>query len=176
MMGRNFIGLRRKATNALARVVSGRRILAACAFVFAASVSAAAQQQAQPYDLLPVPSVTVYPGDVIDRDMLKEMNFLPNTRSRYPVVDNIDALVGKVARRTLVPERLIPSNAVEEPEIIARGSLTRAVYQSGGLSMTAGVLALEAGSLGDVIRVRNVDSGQVIAGVVQADGSVKVGQ
>ncbi|WP_051630246.1 flagellar basal body P-ring formation chaperone FlgA [Afifella pfennigii] len=137
---------------------------------------AAAQQAAQPqYDLLPVPTVTIYPGQIIGADMIHELHFLPQTRSRFPIVDNPHALLGKVAKRTLIADRLIPANAVGEPELVTRGALTTARYNSGTLSMSAAVVALESGALGQLIRVRNVDSGQVIAGVVQADGSVRVG-
>ena len=34
---------------------------------------------------------------------------------------------------------------------------------------------LQDGSAGDLIRVRNIDSGAVIMGVVQPDGTVRVG-
>jgi flagella basal body P-ring formation protein FlgA len=36
-------------------------------------------------------------------------------------------------------------------------------------------MTLQAGALGAMIQVRNIDSGKVIVGLVQADGSVRVG-
>jgi len=157
----------------MARIAAAALLIALGAF---GAHGAAAQQAAQPeYDLLPVPSVTIYPGNIIRAEMIHELHFLPNTRSRFPIVDNTKDIVGKVAKRTLVADRLIPSNAIAEPEVITRGSLTTARYDIGGLSMTAGVVALESGTLGQLIRVRNTDSGQVIAGVVEADGTVRVG-
>ena len=137
---------------------------------------ARAQERPAPaYDVLPVPVTTIYPGDIIQPAMLRDANFLPGTLARNPVYADAGELVGKKARRTLVPDRLIARNAVAEPELVARGALTRAVYEIGGLSMAASVLALQDGMLGQLIQVRNVDSGRILTGVVQADGTVRLG-
>lgn len=153
----------------------GRFARAVLAALLLAGAGGAIAAEPQPYDVLPVPSVTIFPGDVIQDAMLKEQRFLPGTRSLYPIIDARAALVGKVARRTLVPDRLIPTNAVSEPELVTRGSLTTARFNASGLTMTASVVALQSGSLGQVIQVRNVDSGRVISGVVEVDGTVRVG-
>ncbi|WP_224404671.1 flagellar basal body P-ring formation chaperone FlgA [Afifella sp. IM 167] len=163
----------------LRRASSLARAARAAVFAFLLAIGAqgaSAQQVVQPeYDLLPVPNVTIFPGNVIRAEMLHELHFLPNTRSRFPIVVDVQDLVGKVAKRTLVADRLIPTNAVSEPELVSRGALTTARYDASGLSMTAGVVALESGYLGQIVRVRNIDSGKVIAGVVEADGTVRVG-
>ncbi|MCB1465922.1 MAG: flagella basal body P-ring formation protein FlgA [Rhizobiaceae bacterium] len=36
-------------------------------------------------------------------------------------------------------------------------------------------MCLESGSAGDFVRVRNVDSGKILSGVVANDGTVRVG-
>jgi flagella basal body P-ring formation protein FlgA len=36
-------------------------------------------------------------------------------------------------------------------------------------------VTLEPGSAGDVIKVRNMDSGRVFSGIVMADGTIRVG-
>jgi flagella basal body P-ring formation protein FlgA len=156
---------------------ASRRALLAALLLAAAGgpLAQAADTAESQYDVLPVPAVTIYPGDLIQDAMLKEQFFLPGTRARYPVAAERAALIGKVARHTLVPDRLIPTNAVSEPELVANGALTTAVFESGALSMTATVVALQGGALGQLIQVRNVDSGRVVAGLVQGDGTVRVG-
>jgi flagella basal body P-ring formation protein FlgA len=161
-----------------ASAAGAMRALFICLFLAAATGAALAQADepaSTSYDVLPVPAVTIYPGDIIQDAMLTEQHFLPGTRSRFPVVLERSAVIGKVARRTLVPDRLIPTNAIAEPEVVTSGALTRAVFQSSGLSMTASVVALQSGTLGQLIQVRNVDSGRVVAGIVQPDGTVRVG-
>ncbi len=49
------------------------------------------------------------------------------------------------------------------------------VYSEGGLVIVTSGAALQDGSIGDVVRVRNSDSGVTVSGAVQPDGSVRVG-
>lgn len=155
----------------------GMAALAALVLSAAAGVGSVHAQavDANGYERLPVPTLTIYPGDEITDAMLIEQHFLPGTQAMYPVIAARSALLGKVARRTLLPGRLIPVNAVSEPELVKSGALTHAVFEEAGLSLTTIVLPLQSGSLGQLIQVRNVDSGQVIAGVVQTDGTIRVG-
>ena len=44
----------------------------------------------------------------------------------------------------------------------------------GGLTITTYAAALQAGGVGDLIKVRNPESGIVVTGTVQPDGSVRV--
>jgi flagella basal body P-ring formation protein FlgA len=36
-------------------------------------------------------------------------------------------------------------------------------------------VTLEPGSAGDLVKVRNIDSGKILSGTVMADGSIRVG-
>lgn len=49
------------------------------------------------------------------------------------------------------------------------------IYADGGLLIMTTGAALQDGSIGEVVRVRNTDSGVTVSGAVQPDGSVKVG-
>ena len=143
--------------------------LAAWLLLGAPAALAAAQRT------LPVPTVTLYPGDVIHDDQLVDRAFSKAFLGRFSAIDGRSLLVGKVARRTLLPGHPIPVNAVKDPAVVTRGAPVRIVYQAAGLTITATAAPLQEGSVGDVIRVRNVDSGLVVVGVVQADGTVRVG-
>lgn len=125
--------------------------------------------------MLPVPAVTIYPGDIIQESMLKERDFPPNFRGRMAVVEAPLALIGKTARRTLLPGEAIPVNAVDDPKIVTRGVPTQVVFEENGLTITTLGSPLQSGSLGEQIRVRNIDTGRIILGVVQADGRVRIG-
>lgn len=140
----------------------------------AAALAATAPGLAQP-ERLPVPAITIYPGDIIEETMLATGTFPAGTALNYPVVADVAGLVGKIARRTLLPGRLIARNTVTEPDIVSRGTVVEAQFRSGGLIISAQVLALQSGGLHDFIQARNVDSGKVIAGIVQPDGSIRIG-
>ena len=151
-----------------------RRPLLAALAVLVAVFAALPAARAASVETLPVPAVTIYPGDIIAEDMLDDGRFPPGTAAGYPVAASHAELVGKVARRTLLPGRLIARNTVAEPELVRKGKVVSAIYQSGGLTITATVLALQSGALNDVIQVRNVDSGKVITGTVAEDGTVRI--
>ena len=146
-----------------------RRVLSAVAFLAAALLAPAALAE-----VLPVPAVTIYPGDTIASDMLTDGNFPVGTAEKFPVVGAQSELVGKVARRTLLAGRLIARNTVGEPDLVQKGKIVSAIYEQGPLIITASVLALQSGALNDAIQVRNIDSGKVIVGTVAADGSIRI--
>lgn len=146
-----------------------RSIIAAAAWIAAFALS---PLDAAPRTL-PVPAVTIYPGDVISSDRLSERRFA-STQAAASVFETREAVVGKVARRTLLPGKPIAINAVRDPHAVSLGGTILAVYQVGALTITSRVQPLRAGSVGELIEARNIDSGKIITGTVQADGSMRV--
>jgi flagellar basal body P-ring formation protein FlgA len=125
---------------------------------------------------IPTPRMTIYPGDRIDDSLLEDIDTPLDDSLGRNVIESRSDLVGKVARRTLLPGQAIPAIAVDNPRLVAIGSQVRIVFSEGGLFITALGLALQAGSVGDLIRVRNQDSSLIVVGVVQPDGTVKVSE
>jgi flagella basal body P-ring formation protein FlgA len=123
---------------------------------------------------VPTPSQVIYPGDVIRDGMLTDVSVYDLPATDGSIVDNRAALVGKVAKRTLLPGRGIDAVAIANPRAVANGASVKLVYRDGGLTIVTSALALEGGSVGDTIKVRNADSGLTISGVIQPDGSVSV--
>ena len=124
---------------------------------------------------LPVPKVTIYPGDVIVGEMVAERAFVAHTVTRSSVFDARQAVVGKVARRTLLPGQPIPVNAVRDAFLVNQGKPAQVVFEHGGLSISTQALALQNGGPGDVVSLRNLDSGATIKGTVEPDGTVRLG-
>jgi flagellar basal body P-ring formation protein FlgA len=141
----------------------------------AAMLMVAAPAKAQNVLAVPVPTVTLYPGDTITAEQLTDRRFRLSSRNMQAVALTREIVVGKVARRTLVAGQLIPQNAVEELKIVKRGVPIRVVFAEQGLTIVAYAEPLQSGAIGEMIRVRNLDSGTVIVGTVQADGSITVG-
>ena len=146
-------------------------------FAFLVALSGAATAQpAQPTGrTLPVPNLTIYPGDRITGNMLVDRSFRPEAVARIQVYDSRQLLEGKVARRTLLPGQPILANAVREPDIVVQGKPYLIVFQSGGLTITSYAMPLQNGGVGELISLRNQDSGAIIRGTVRADGTVTVG-
>lgn len=147
-----------------------RRLLLAAVLLQGALVPALAEDRK-----VPTPSQVIYPGDIIRDAMLTDVSVydLPNVEGA--IVETRADLLGKVARRTLLPGRAIVALAIENPRAVANGAQVKLIYRDGGLSIVTSALALEAGGVGDTIKVRNSDSGLTISGTIQPDGSVSVG-
>jgi flagella basal body P-ring formation protein FlgA len=150
------------------------KVIAACGVSLLSALGARAGEADD--IALPVPTVTIYPGDVIEDDKLTDRLFIARTVARGSVIEARNAVIGKVARRTLLPGKPIPNNAMRDASAIAQGQPALLVFQSGGLTITSTAIALQNGSAGDFISARNADSGIVIKGTVQADGTIRVGE
>lgn len=125
--------------------------------------------------LLAVPNVTLYPGDVISDAQIVERAFAPGATGKLPVAEQRAAVVGKVVRRTLLPGKPIPLHGLKDPDTVTRGGAIIAMFKAGGLTITSTVTPLRSGQVGDIIEARNTDSGKIIRGVIQADGTLRVG-
>lgn len=121
---------------------------------------------------LPVPAQVIYPGDKITNAMLEDSQDAGAPQPNI-LVDRAD-IVGKVAKRTLLPGRPIPAIAIEEARAVSMGALVPLVYQQDGLSIVTTAQALQNGYAGQLVQARNLDSGIVVTGIVQPDGSIRV--
>ncbi len=162
------------------RRLSGSRVSNILARAFGALIATlgmaiAAQPLSAAGASLPVPRITLYPGDAIQAEHLVDREF----RSRLPEGGAVHrdrfSLIGRVARRTLLPGRPIPVNAVRDPFLIVQGRNVQIVFQDGALTITGYGIALQSAGEGDVVSLRNLDSGTIIKGAVLADGTVRVG-
>ncbi len=122
--------------------------------------------------MLPVLKHAVYPGDIIAADMVDLKPSAPIQGASAFATDS-QSVIGKTARRTLLPGQPIPKAAIREPYIVFQGKTVPVVFQSGTITITGVAQALESGSAGDIVSARNPDSGVVIRGVVQSDGALR---
>lgn len=126
-------------------------------------------------EVFPVPRVTVYPGDAITRENLEARSFRFRKGVAIPYVRSPKELIGMVARRTLLPGKPILKNSLREADLIQRGQTAQVIFKAGGLVISGYGKALEPGAIGDIIALRNIDSGSIIRGQVRADGSILLG-
>jgi flagella basal body P-ring formation protein FlgA len=153
------------------RLMRARCLLnaAIAAFLAACAIPAAAQDAG-----LPTPKTVIYPGDLILDQMLVDVPDAARDGSG-PFVSSRALIVGKVARLTLLPGHAIPFAGVANRKLVSNGQAVRLVFSEGGLLIMTTGAAMQDGSVGDIVRVRNSDSGVTVSGSVQADGTVSVG-
>jgi flagellar basal body P-ring formation protein FlgA len=152
------------------RVTQARLFLKAAMVAFAAAyvVPSLAQEA-----LVPTPKAVIYPGDVILDEMLADV---PNAArdGSGPFVNSRSLIIGKAARLTLLPGHAIPFSGVSNRKLVSNGAEVKLVFSEGDLFIMTTGSALQDGSIGDIVRVRNDDSGVTVSGAVQPDGSVQV--
>ena len=142
---------------------------AAIVVLTAACAIPAAAQEAH----VPTPKAVIYPGDLILDEMLVDV---PNASrdGSGPFVDSRSLIVGRVARLTLLPGHAIPFSGISNRKLVSNGAEVKLVFSEGDLLIMTTGAALQDGLIGDIVRVRNNDSGVTVSGAVQPDGSVKV--
>ena len=123
----------------------------------------------------PTPNVVIYPGDVIRDEMIADSAEGGVRDGIGPFIEDRSLVVGKVARLTLLPGHAIPYAGISNRKVVANGAEVKLVYSEGGLLIMTDGAALQDGGIGDIVRVRNSDSGVTVIGAVQPDGSVRVG-
>ncbi|MGN6584628.1 MAG: flagellar basal body P-ring formation chaperone FlgA [Rhizobiaceae bacterium] len=117
----------------------------------------------------------IYPGQTVSAGALREIQLRDGYQSPTPFVHASGEIVNKIALRTILPGRLIPEGSVRDAFLVEAGKPARVVYTQGALTITMVAVPLEPGSAGDVVKVRNTDSGAVFSGIVMADGTIRVG-
>ncbi len=130
---------------------------------------------ATPAVTLPVPRATIAQGEIITLSALEKRRFRANRIDRFSVVPNINDILGKEAVRRLPVGEPIPKSALRRREAVKRGEPAQLVFQDRGLEIVAHVEPLEDGVVGEIIRVRNVDTGLIIVGRVEENGTISIG-
>jgi flagella basal body P-ring formation protein FlgA len=151
---------------------SARSIILGAA-ALAASALAAFPALAQ--ESVVVPTRVVYPGEMVTTADLHYVAFNRDRSRLPPIAIEREDVEGKVAKRTLLPGRLIAISSLRDPYAVEAGKPVRVMFVQGALTISAVGVPLQPGTVGDLIRVRNIDSGVVFSGTVMADGSVRVG-
>jgi len=123
---------------------------------------------------IPVPTVVIYPGAPIGNDQLTDKLFR-HSITRAAVHQTRVSVIGKVARRVLLPGKPIPVVALKEAEAVEAGQAVAVIYSAEGIEIVGRAVPLQSGKVGDIVPVRNLDSGLVVRAVVNSDGTVRVG-
>lgn len=91
------------------------------------------------------------------------------------VVTDINDVLGKRLRTSIKqPDTIITRNMLMEPVVVKRGKLVRIVLEKGPLRITTMGLSKQNGACGDIIKVKNISSKNVIYARVMGDSLVQV--
>ncbi|MEG8098969.1 flagellar basal body P-ring formation chaperone FlgA [Candidatus Liberibacter brunswickensis] len=120
-----------------------------------------------------VPSVVINAGEVLKESLLKEVEVL-NSNIRGNYANYIKDIVGFVTKRTLFPDHVIPLSALHRPYIISRGAKVRIIFTKGNMTISTFGIALSDASSGDVLSVKNIDTGVIVSGSAEDSNTVRI--
>lgn len=121
-----------------------------------------------------VPRAVIYPGDRLTEANLIERQLLVDPDNPPVFGEREQDLLGKVARRTLLPGELIPDMAIRAQDLIKQGRTYKLVYSSKFVSIVGVGVPLQSGAAGEIINVRNPESGIIIKARIEPDQTLAV--
>lgn len=112
-------------------------------------------------------------GTILHAEDLKAKSF-DISELKFGYFTDSKEVLGKTLKRHLSRGAVLTPSNLAVTKIIHRGERVTIVATTGGISVQAAGQALEDGGMGDIIRVKNLNSKKVIEGRVEAPGRVKV--
>lgn len=81
-------------------------------------------------------------------------------------------VIGKQTRITIYEGRPIQATLLQAPKLVGRNQIVRLSFRRGALRIDMQARTLSEGAAGDVIRVMNLDSRNIVAALVEDDGTL----
>jgi flagella basal body P-ring formation protein FlgA len=155
--------------------LNGRKILLSlAAMVLAICVGSAFAEAGNVQHMVFVPRYVIYPGDEITADALVQKRVLRPEGSAPVFGENPADLIGKISRRTLLRGQLIPNSALREKNLVIQGHRYRLVYKSKYVSISGTGIPMQSASAGEMVGVRNPDTGIIVKAIVMPDKTLAV--
>lgn len=122
---------------------------------------------------VPVLKNSLKNGDIIgglDIDFIE----IPKTKISSGMILEEADIVNMTPRRTLSSGKPITLNDLESPKMVSRGDSVTLVFNDGVMYLTTKGKALQAGAMGDTVRVSNADSDKNLQGVITGHREVTI--
>lgn len=111
-------------------------------------------------------------GDVITADMLTvEKRLIQN---QTDVVLDAKNIIGMQASRFLSAGQILNFRDLKKETIMKKGQIVKAIFGKGQFDISISAIVEESGSVGDVIKVKNLDSQKMFAALIVDRGLVKI--
>lgn len=124
------------------------------------------------YQNVPVLNKSVKIGDVLTEDMVTiEYRQMMNVRDN---VQKIEAVIGMQAVRFLNAGQILQYSDLRKETVLKKGQIVRAMFGAVDFEIAISAEAQESGSIGDVVKIKNLDSQKVFAAKVVERGIVRI--
>jgi flagellar basal body P-ring formation protein FlgA len=142
-------------------------------FLFLLALSSPAMADA--YTAVPVPLVTLYVGDTLSSGQIGQRRYRTDWLARNQFARDNSEVAGLTVKRILVKGRPIALADLGPASLVNEGQMITAVFAGGALQIAAQMMALDSGSDGVTVRLRNPETGAIVQGRVAGFARVVVG-
>lgn len=124
------------------------------------------------YQKVPVLNRSVKIGEVLSEDMFSlEKRQLTHLRD---TVQSVESVLGMQAARYLNAGQPVQYTDLKKEQVLKRGQMVKAMVGSPDFEVAISAEVQEAGSIGDVVKVKNMDSQKVFAARIVDRGLVRI--
>ena len=124
------------------------------------------------YANVPVLNRALKIGDVITEDaVITEMRLM---QSYQDAITDKKAVIGMQAARFLTAGQMLSSRDLKREQILKKGQMVKAIFGADELEISITAQAEEGGAVGDVVKVKNIDSNKMFAAKIIDRGIVKI--
>jgi flagellar basal body P-ring formation protein FlgA len=124
------------------------------------------------YQKVPVLNQSVKFGEVLAPEMfIFEKREISNVRNTF---QSLESLEGMQASRFLNAGQVVQFSDVKREQVLKRGQMVKAIVGNNSFEVIISAEAQEAGSVGETIKVKNLDSQRVFAGKIVERGVVRI--
>ena len=124
------------------------------------------------YANVPVLNRSLKIGDVITEDSITtEMRLI---QSYQDAMTDKKSVIGMQAARFLTVGQMLTSRDLKREQILRKGQMVKAIFGGDALEISISAQAEEGGAVGDVIKVKNLDSLKMFAAKIIDRGLVKI--
>lgn len=126
-------------------------------------------------EVIDIPALlrTMQRGEVIGKDDIQWVSY-PARRLRRSTMMHEQVMVGKQLKRRVIAGRPVYRKDVMSPLLIERGDTVSLIYRNSHMEIKTSGRAMDNGAEGEIVRIKNEDSGKIITAQVQANGELIV--
>ncbi|MEZ5826073.1 MAG: flagellar basal body P-ring formation chaperone FlgA [Geminicoccaceae bacterium] len=118
-------------------------------------------------EMIPVviPTRSFRRGDTV-REQALEIRFEPQGRMREDVIASIEDVAGLEARKPLRRNQPVHVSDLRQPRLVRQGEIVEVLFRAPGIELAALAESLDDGSMGEIVRLANIDSGKRFRAIV----------
>jgi flagellar basal body P-ring formation protein FlgA len=123
-------------------------------------------------DSAAVVRTAIYPGQQIEAAKVAIVDATNCFNCAPGFVRDPNDVIGMIAVKTILPDRLIYPELLRKPSLIKSGQQVSVLFRLGALSIAMRGETLADANAGETVAVRNKANGTIVTGRVAQDGSI----